>query len=40
MTMKSCNEKLKLAAARHTHKKIEKQIKLTIIYHDKLYLLR
>jgi len=37
MTMKTCNEKSKLATARHT--KNQKQRKLTIIYHDKLYLL-
>jgi len=38
MKMKSCNEKLKLATARHTQK-IEKQRKLTTLYHNELYFL-
>jgi len=38
MTMKYCNIKLKFLLSRDTQK-IGKQRKLTISYHDKLYLL-
>jgi len=37
--MKSCNIKLKFSLPRDTHKNSEKQIKLTMNYHNKLYLL-